>query len=118
VPTELAVGAADKLASVGYDIRGPVHEHALRLEAAGHQILKLNIGNPAIFGFDTPPEVLAALIRNLPNAQGYCESKGIVSARASIIEYYASRGLAHLILSTSSSAMASASSSASRCKRC
>ncbi len=98
VPTELAVGAADKLASVGYDIRGPVHEHALRLEAAGHQILKLNIGNPAIFGFDTPPEVLAALIRNLPNAQGYCESKGIVSARASIIEYYASRGLAPLDL--------------------
>ncbi len=97
-PPQDSIAAADKLASVGYDLRGPVHEHALRLEAEGHQILKLNIGNPAIFGFDTPPEVLAALVENLPKAQGYCESKGIVSARESIIEYYASRGLSSLDL--------------------
>ena len=94
VPAESGVGAANKLAEVGYDIRGPVHEHALRLEAEGHSILKLNIGNPAMFGFDAPPEVIAKLVENLPNAQGYCESKGVVSAREAIVEYYATRGLA------------------------
>ena len=93
-----SVAAADKLTSVGYDLRGPVHEHAVRLESEGHQILKLNIGNPAIFGFDTPPDVLAALVDNLPKAQGYCESKGIVSAREAIVEYYASRSLSSLDL--------------------
>ena len=98
VAPEYSVAASDKLAEVGYDIRGPVHEHALRLEAEGHRILKLNIGNPAIFGFDTPPEVLRGLIENLPKAQGYCESKGVVSARQAIINYYASRGLPGLHL--------------------
>ena len=95
---EFSVGAAHKLADVGYDIRGPIYEQALRLEAEGHDILKLNIGNPAIFGFDTPPEILAKLIENLPNAQGYCEPKGVVSARQAVIAYYASRGLQGLHL--------------------
>lgn len=88
----LPVEASQKLGDVGYDLRGPVHDAALRLEAKGHNILKLNIGNPAIFGFDTPPRVLDALVSNLPRAQGYCEAKGVVEAREAVIAYYHARG--------------------------
>ncbi len=63
-----------KLANVLYDIRGPVLEEAKRLEAAGHRIIKLNIGNPGPFGFETPPEVLVEVVRNLPTSQGYSDS--------------------------------------------
>lgn len=66
---------SDKLAQVRYDIRGPIHKEALRLEEEGHKILKLNIGNPAPFGFEAPDEILVDVIRNLPTAQGYCDSK-------------------------------------------
>ena len=65
-----------KLDHVCYDIRGPVHKKALQLEEEGHKILKLNIGNPAPFGFEAPDEILVDVIRNLPTAQGYCDSKG------------------------------------------
>ncbi|MDH2925426.1 alanine-synthesizing transaminase [Nicoletella semolina] len=84
---------SDKLAHVCYDIRGPVHKEALRLEEEGHKILKLNIGNPAPFGFEAPDEILVDIIRNLPTSQGYCDSKGLYSARKAIVQYYQSKGL-------------------------
>ena len=82
-----------KLANVCYDIRGPILEHAQRLEAEGHRVLKLNIGNPAPFGFDAPDEILHDVILNLPSAQGYGPSKGIFSARKAVVHYYQSRGV-------------------------
>lgn len=75
-----------KLDHVSYDIRGPVLEHARRLEDEGHRILKLNIGNPAPFGFEAPEEILQDVMRNLPTAQGYCDSKGLYSARKAIMQ--------------------------------
>lgn len=75
-----------KLSKVCYDIRGPVLDHAKRLEEDGHQILRLNIGNPAPFGFNAPDEILHDVIHNLPNAQGYCDSKGLYSARKAIMQ--------------------------------
>ena len=68
---------SQKLANVLYDIRGPVLEEAKRLEAQGHRIIKLNIGNPQPFGFETPPEVLVEVVRNLSSSQGYSDSQGI-----------------------------------------
>ncbi len=76
-----------KLESVCYDIRGPVFDEARRLEEEGNRILKLNIGNPAPFGFEAPDEILQDVILNLPKAQGYCESKGLFSARKAIMQY-------------------------------
>ncbi|BBI49583.1 hypothetical protein HORIV_20040 [Vreelandella olivaria] len=64
-----------KLHNVCYDIRGPVLDHAKRLEEEGQRILKLNIGNPAPFGFEAPEEILQDVMRNLPTAQGYCDSR-------------------------------------------
>lgn len=84
---------SSKLANVLYDIRGPVLEHAQRMEAEGHRILKLNIGNPAPFGFEAPDAILVDMIRNLPNAQGYSDSRGIFSARTAVSQYYQSRGI-------------------------
>ena len=66
---------------------------ALQLEEEGHKILKLNIGNPAPFGFEAPDEILVDVIRNLPTAQGYCDSKGLYSARKAIVHYYQTKGL-------------------------
>ncbi|HWU20971.1 MAG TPA: aminotransferase, partial [Nocardioides sp.] len=66
-----------KLRNVRYDVRGPILEEAQRLEAEGHKILKLNIGNTAPFGFEAPEAVLADMIHHLPNAQGYSDSRGI-----------------------------------------
>ncbi|MBL4821088.1 MAG: pyridoxal phosphate-dependent aminotransferase [Gammaproteobacteria bacterium] len=80
------VEQSSKLANVCYDIRGPVLEEAKRLEEEGHRILKLNIGNPAAFGFDAPDEILQDVIFNLPNAQGYSDSKGLFSARKAIMQ--------------------------------
>ena len=77
---------SDKLLKVSYDIRGPVLEEAKRLEEEGHRILKLNIGNPAPFGFEAPDEIIQDVIRNLPNAQGYSDSKGLFSARKAIMQ--------------------------------
>ncbi|MEX0617703.1 MAG: pyridoxal phosphate-dependent aminotransferase [Pseudohongiellaceae bacterium] len=75
-----------KLASVCYDIRGPVLEEAKRLEEEGHRILKLNIGNPGAFDFEAPDEILQDVILNLPNAQSYSDSKGLFSARKAIMQ--------------------------------
>ena len=77
---------SNKLNDVCYDIRGPIHEHANRLEEDGHRILKLNIGNPGAFGFDAPDETIQDVIRNLSEAQGYCHSKGLYSARKAVMQ--------------------------------
>ena len=77
---------SDKLGNVCYDIRGPVLEEAKKLEEEGHQILKLNVGNPAAFGFNAPDEILHDVIHNLSAAQGYCDSKGLFSARKAIMQ--------------------------------
>ncbi|MCC9146345.1 MULTISPECIES: pyridoxal phosphate-dependent aminotransferase [unclassified Arthrobacter] len=82
-----------KLHNVLYDIRGPLLEHAQRMEAAGHRILKLNIGNPAPFGFEAPEAILVDMMRHLPKAQGYSDSRGIFSARTAVVQYYQSRGI-------------------------
>jgi len=82
-----------KLAGVLYDIRGPVLEEAKRLEDEGRRIMKLNIGNPAPFGFEAPEEILIDVVRNLPNAQGYSDSQGILSARTAIVQHYQQRGI-------------------------
>ncbi|MFM9121664.1 MAG: pyridoxal phosphate-dependent aminotransferase [Actinomycetota bacterium] len=84
---------SQKLANVLYDIRGPVLEEAKRLEAKGHRILKLNIGNPQPFGFETPPEVLVEVVRNLPTSQGDSDSQGILSARTAVVQNYQERGI-------------------------
>jgi len=82
-----------KLENVCYDIRGPVLEEAKRLEEEGRRIIKLNIGNPAPFGFDAPDEILVDVIRNLPHAQGYSDSQGLLSARTAIVQHYQERGM-------------------------
>ena len=76
-----------KLANVCYDIRGPVLARAKQMEEEGHRIIKLNIGNPAPFGFEAPEEMVQDMIRNLPLASGYCDSKGLFSARKAIVHY-------------------------------
>ena len=76
-----------KLANVCYDIRGPVHERATIMEEEGHRILKLNIGNPAPFGFEAPEEILVDVIHNIPKSQGYCDSRGLYSARKAVMQY-------------------------------
>lgn len=90
------IGMSTKLNNVCYDIRGPVLKHAKRMEEEGHKILKLNIGNPAPFGFDAPDEILVDVIRNLPTSQGYSDSKGIYSARKAVVQHYQRRGLLDL----------------------
>lgn len=90
------IGMSSKLDNVCYDIRGPVMKQAKRLEEEGHKILKLNIGNPAPFGFDAPDEILVDVIRNLPTSQGYCDSKGIYSARKAVVQHYQKRGMLDL----------------------
>ncbi|WP_394939222.1 pyridoxal phosphate-dependent aminotransferase [Psychromicrobium sp. YIM B11713] len=84
---------SSKLASVRYDIRGPILQRAQQLEAEGHRILKLNIGNPAPFGFEAPDAILVDMIRHLPTAQGYSDSRGIFSARTAVVQYYQTRGI-------------------------
>jgi alanine-synthesizing transaminase len=76
-----------KLADVCYDIRGPVLEKARQMEEEGHKIIKLNIGNLAVFGFDAPDEIVQDMIRNLSNASGYTDSKGLFAPRKAIMHY-------------------------------
>jgi hypothetical protein len=82
-----------KLANVCYDIRGPVLQKAKQMEEEGHKIIKLNIGNLAAFGFDSPEEIQQDMIRNLPNAAGYTDSKGIFAARKAIMHYTQQKGI-------------------------
>jgi alanine-synthesizing transaminase len=78
---------SSKLANVCYDIRGPVLDRAKQMEDDGQHIIKLNIGNPASFGFDAPEEILQDVIHNLSDASGYCDSKGLFAARKAIMHY-------------------------------
>ncbi len=87
------VKKSNKLNNVLYDIRGPVPREAQRLEEEGYQIIKLNIGNPAPFGFDAPEEIIHDVIINLPAAQGYCDSKGVFPARKAVMQYYQQKGV-------------------------
>lgn len=89
----MAICKSDKLKDVCYDIRGPVLKAATAMEEQGHRIIKLNIGNPAPFGFEAPQEILSDVISNLPNAVGYCESRGLFAARRAIVHYYQQKGL-------------------------
>jgi alanine-synthesizing transaminase len=84
---------SQKLRGVRYDVRGPILLEAQRLEAEGHRVLKLNIGNTAPFGFEAPEAILADMIHHLPTSQGYSDSQGIYSARTAVSNYYQSRGL-------------------------
>ncbi len=77
---------SNKLDNVCYDIRGPVLDHANKLEEDGQRIMKLNIGNPAPFGLMAPDEILHDVIHNLANAEGYCHAKGIYSARKAVMQ--------------------------------
>jgi alanine-synthesizing transaminase len=81
------INKSKKLADVCYDIRGPVLEKAKKMEEEGHKIIKLNIGNLATFNFDPPDEIVQDMIRNLHNAAGYTDSKGLFAPRKSIMHY-------------------------------
>lgn len=87
---------SSKLNNVLYDIRGPILEEANRMEALGHRILKLNIGNPAPFGFEAPDAIMMDIIRHLPVTQGYSDSRGLYSARTAIVQHYQNRGILDL----------------------
>ena len=78
---------SSKLNNVCYDIRGPVLAHAKKMEEEGHRIIKLNIGNPAAFGFEAPEEIVQDVIRNMGKASGYTDSKGLFEPRKSIMHY-------------------------------
>jgi alanine-synthesizing transaminase len=82
-----------KLQHVRYDVRGPILVEAQRLESEGHKVLKLNIGNPAPFGFEAPEAIVADIVHHLPDAQGYSDSRGIYEARTAVAQYYQGRGL-------------------------
>ena len=82
-----------KLANVCYDIRGPIMDRARQMEEDGHKIIKLNIGNLAVFGFDSPEEIQQDMIRNLPNSAGYSDSKGIFAARKAVMHSTQQQGI-------------------------
>jgi alanine-synthesizing transaminase len=87
-----------KLANVLYDIRGPIMDAARQMEEEGHKIIRLNIGNLAVFGFDAPEEIQQDMIRNLPNSAGYSDSKGIFAARKAVMHYTQQQGIAGVTL--------------------
>jgi alanine-synthesizing transaminase len=87
-----------KLANVLYDIRGPIMDAARRMEEEGHKIIKLNIGNLAVFGFDAPEEIQQDMARNLPNSAGYSDSKGIFAARKAVMHETQKQGLKGVVL--------------------
>jgi alanine-synthesizing transaminase len=82
-----------KLANVCYDIRGPIMDRARQMEEDGQKIIKLNIGNLAVFGFDAPEEIQQDMIRNLPNSAGYSDSKGIFAARKAVMHETQKQGI-------------------------
>jgi alanine-synthesizing transaminase len=82
-----------KLANVLYDIRGPIMDAARQMEEDGHKVIKLNIGNLAVFGFDAPEEIQQDMIRNLGNSAGYSDSKGIFAARKAVMHYTQQQGI-------------------------
>ncbi|MCL2472974.1 MAG: pyridoxal phosphate-dependent aminotransferase [Treponema sp.] len=84
---------SSKLDNVCYDIRGPVLKEAKRIEAEGFRVIKLNIGNPAAFGFNAPDEILHDMIVNLQNAQGYGDAQGLFAARKAVMQDFQSKGV-------------------------
>ncbi|MFD1143421.1 pyridoxal phosphate-dependent aminotransferase [Larkinella insperata] len=84
---------SDRLNDLRYEIRGPVYEKALDLESQGYTIIKLNIGNPAPFGFDAPDEIVHDIILNIRNAQGYSDSRGLFAARKAVMHYTQNLGI-------------------------
>ncbi len=82
-----------KLANVCYDIRGPIMDRARQMEEEGQKIIRLNIGNLAVFGFDAPEEIQQDMIRNLPNSAGYSDSKGIFGARKAVMHETQKQGI-------------------------
>jgi alanine-synthesizing transaminase len=87
-----------KLANVCYDIRGPIMDRARQMEEEGQKIIKLNIGNLAVFGFDAPEEIQQDMIRNLPNSAGYSDSKGIFAARKAVMHETQKQGIVGVAL--------------------
>ena len=87
------IAKSEKLSNVCYDIRGPVLDRARQMEEEGQKIIKLNIGNLAVFGFDAPEEIQQDMIRNLPSAAAYSDSKGIFSARKAVMHYTQQQGI-------------------------
>ncbi|AGX86795.1 alanine-synthesizing transaminase [Candidatus Symbiobacter mobilis CR] len=87
-----------KLAHVCYDIRGPIMDAARQMEEEGHKIIKLNLGNLALFGFDSPEEIQQDMIRNLPNSAGYSDSKGIFAARKAVMHETQRQGIVGVTL--------------------
>ena len=87
------ISKSSKLANVLYDIRGPIMDRAKQMEDEGQKLIKLNIGNLAVFGFDAPEEVQRDMIRNLPNSAGYSDSKGIFAARKAVMHYSQAQGV-------------------------
>ncbi len=84
---------SNKLENVCYEIRGPILTEAKKMEDEGHRILKLNIGNPAPFGFEAPDDILKDVIHNLPKSQGYSDSNGIYPARVAVMQYYQQKNI-------------------------
>ncbi|MDR1576231.1 MAG: aminotransferase, partial [Treponema sp.] len=87
-----SIEKSSKLNNVCYDIRGPVLKEAKKLEDEGFKVIKLNIGNPAAFGFNAPDEILHDMIINLQNAQGYGDSQGLFAARKAVMHDFQTKG--------------------------
>lgn len=92
------INKSSKLRNVCYEIRGQIAAEAKRLEDEGHKILKLNIGNPAPFGFAAPDDILKDVIHNLPTAQGYSDSQGIYPARVAVMQYFQQLGIRNVAI--------------------
>ena len=90
----MQVAQAGRLSNVRYDIRGPVLRRARQLEAAGHEIIKLNLGNPAPFGLDAPDDVLNDVVKHITDSQGYSDARGIQPARQAVAQFFDRRGVA------------------------
>ena len=93
------VERSHKLDNVCYDIRGPIAAQARKMEDEGHRILKLNIGNPAPFGFEAPDDIVKDVIHNLPTSQGYSDSSGIYAARVAVMQYYQQMNISDIRIS-------------------
>ncbi len=88
------ISKSSKLANIGYDIRGPVLDKARQMEDEGQKIIKLNIGNVAAFGIEPPDEIVQDMIRNLPHAAAYTDSKGLFAPRKAVVHYTQEKGIA------------------------
>ena len=89
---------SDRVNGLNYEIRGPAYDRALMLQQQGYKITNLNIGNLAPFGFDTPDEIIHDMIANIRDAQGYCDSRGLFSARKAVMHYYQTLGVLNSVI--------------------